>query len=115
MNISAEIEDFERELQIGLAFAEKELISELVEVAPVEMRELFSDNPPSAIGSPPANRTKGLYYSLGANGDDSIVMAEHAFYLDPVFEGQGKGGGWANRPFIEKGLDQALVKIAKPL
>ena len=109
------IDSFEKELEGDVKALSDSIVKELVELAPAEMRSLFSDSPPSSVGSPPANRTKTLSGSIKTLDDSSISMEGYAVYLDPVFEGLAKGAGWANRPFVDKGIDSALVKAAKQL
>lgn len=68
----------------------------------------------SAEGQPPAIITKTLLHSLnGVQYDEhsaAIEMEYYGFYLDPLFKGQGKGGGYLNRPFIQIPVETVLNK-----
>lgn len=90
-----------------------EIVKEIVELSPNEMRDLMSDNPPSAFGSPPAVRSGDLSRSLQGRVIDrntgEIQMIGYAEFLDPLF------GGKLNRPFILTGIDRQIVRTIKSL
>lgn len=104
---------FERGLKSDLEKVSKDIVREVTELAPAEMRDLMGNNPPSLYGSPPVRRTGNLNRSLRGemigNSMGQISMAGYAEYLDPFL------GGKLNRPFIASGIDKALVKIAGDL
>jgi len=99
---------FERELKTDLTRAADDLVKEVVELAPGEMSGLMGNDPPSAFGEPPAKRTGFLAANIKGAGD-TITLPFYAEYLDPFF------GGKLNRPFVSRGIDEALVKVAERL
>lgn len=90
----------------------RSVIKEVVRTAPALMKGAMSDNPPSLRGHAPAKVTGELFNSI--EGDEEsleISMAFHAFYLDPVFEGEPGGGGYLDRPFILPAIAKSLEEI----
>lgn len=101
---------FEREIERDVESLTREILKDVVREAPEQMRSLMSDNPPSLVGSPPAKRSKTLFNSIeGDEESQTISMAGHAFFLDPIFE--GKSAGYLNRPFIDKAISRTLAEI----
>lgn len=101
--------DLEKSLTADVRDISKSIVKELVELAPVEMRDLMGTSP-SPKGAPPGVKTGSLARSIQSFGDDSIRMNDYAQYLDDsLFD------GYLNRPFIVPAIDNALVKIAKTL
>ncbi len=90
-----------------------EIVREITEFAPDEMRDLMSLKSPSDKGTPPGIRTRNLYNSFQGSMTDSdtgqIQMAYYAEFLDPFF------GGNLDRPFVLEGVDRAIVKTVKNL
>jgi hypothetical protein len=98
-------------------------VQKLADNAPGEMQKVMMLSVPagndykggkrSAKGQPPAIDTRELLTSLqgrvSAKHTVEISMAEHAFYLDPIFEGEG--GGYLDRPFIEDSITKAVERI----
>ncbi len=70
-------DNLERQLTEDVKTLSDSIVRELVELAPTEMQNLFSDSPPSNVGSPPANRTGNLSKSIEPFGDDSIKMLDY--------------------------------------
>ena len=100
--------DIKAALRKDVRAASDVLIRELTDLAPIEMRALFGPSP-SPKGSPPGIKTGNLSRSLvgTANGlSGEIRMAFYAEYLDSFF------GGGLERDFVEKGIDNALVRVA---
>jgi hypothetical protein len=119
--IPAIIKELEREMKD----VEKEYLSEFADRLPDEIqRVIFASNPSgkpargggrhSAQGQPPAIITKELVNSPRAQvvGDDAVelALAGHAFYLDPLFDGE-PGGGYLDRPFIEKAVERTMQAL----
>ncbi len=104
---------FESGLKADVEKVSGELVREITELAPVEMRSLMGSNPPSARGQAPARRTGTLANSLQGQmiGQQTgqISMVHYAKYLDPFLSGH------LERPFISRGIDAALVKVAQKL
>lgn len=66
----------------------------------------------SAEGEVPAKDSFALYDSIRAEAVGKTVvlrLAEHAKFLDPVF-GEDE---YLNRPFIEKGLENAVSRLER--
>ncbi|HEY0659604.1 MAG TPA: hypothetical protein VGD05_14105 [Pyrinomonadaceae bacterium] len=83
----------------------KEFMRLLAAGMPDEMRSEMRQFPPaSSEGNAPAKRTGELAGSFEAN-DLTIVMAGHAQYLDPVFNGH------LNRPFIMPAVARRLAEL----
>lgn len=125
IDIDPEIQRVKTELKQSVEEVTGRLLRAIAQDAPAEMQELMATSAPSgnpargggkhsAKGQPPAIVTRELFNSLSAIADGyesvQINMAAHAFYLDPVFEGAGDGGGYLNRPFIVEGIERALAK-----
>lgn len=109
---------------------QKAVVRHLAEFAPAEMRQLMDTATRtgktgyrkgggkftrSARGEVPAMDSFDLYHSITARAegmDVIITFAEEAKYLDPVFEGMGNAGGYLRRPFIERGLDEAVKRLS---
>ncbi len=114
INFSIELDPnagiFAKEISGDVEKVSKELVKQVVELAPQELRDLMGNDSPSQKGSPPANRSGNLSRSYRAIGDNQISMAGYIRYLDDsVFS------GYLNRPILAKGIEKALVKVAKPL
>lgn len=107
--------DIESALEKEIEEAVKDVAEFVANDAPDEMRLLMPEGGVSAPGEPPRRRTGNLAESLEATAEGSIVtvqMLDYGGYLDPEFKDQGfKGAGWANRPFIESGINKALEKL----
>ncbi|MCY7376305.1 MAG: hypothetical protein LH472_10090 [Pyrinomonadaceae bacterium] len=113
IEIDPTIAAFERGLTADIEKLSTEIVREVVELAPVEMRDLMGNNPPSARGSAPARRTGNLANSLqgrltGTNAGE-IDLIYYSEFLDPFL------GGKLDRPFALTGIDNAIVKVAKSL
>lgn len=111
------LESAVRDLKAATDEAVAEVMKTAAKDAPTELRNLLGYGDPSKAGEPPTNDSFELYRSIraGQSGKREITLefAPHAFYLDPNFKGQGKGGGYLNRPFIDKGLENAVKKLQK--
>lgn len=62
----------------------------------------------SAVGEVPGIESFDLYDSMQGEAQGksaTLKFAEHAQWLDPVFD------GYLNRPFIEKGIENAVKKL----
>lgn len=103
--------NFDTEIKTDVEELTRSILKDVVRLAPDEMRNLMTDNPPSLRGNAPAKVTRELFDSI--EGDEQnleISMAGHALFLDPIFEGL-PSGGYLNRPFIERGIARALDQI----
>jgi len=104
---------FERELKTDIEREGAAVLREIVELAPAEMRDLMGNNPPSARGNPPANRSGDLSRSftgtMTSAATGQIAMIYYAGYLDPFL------GGHLDRPLVEEGVDRAVVKVMRSL
>lgn len=130
INFSPDAQEIETALEKELSEVTTKLFKTIHDDAPDEMQAVMLRSSPtgnrargggfhSAEGQPPAVITKTLLHSLhGVQYDDKsaeIEMAYYGFYLDPIFKGQGKGGGYLNRPFIEVAIDTVLNKAIPKL
>lgn len=125
LEVEPDLPEIAAELNRSLEDVTAQIIRVIATDAPGEMQELMALSSPSgnpakggghhsAVGEPPAIVTRNLFRSLQGRAisptEAEIEMAASAFYLDPLFEGQGKGGGYLDRPFIEKGIIRAIAK-----
>ncbi len=109
MNLEIDIapDNLESLLKSDIAAVGAEIVKELAELAPVEMRDLMGTSP-SARGNPPGVKSGSLSRSLkGLN--DEISMVYYAEFLDSFL------GGNLERDFVLQGIDNALVKVARQL
>jgi len=91
------------------------ILKSIANDAPDEIKSMLGYGDRSKEGEPPTNDSFELYRSITANmsGNKEVTFefAGHAFFLDPTFKGEGKGGGYLNRPFIEKGIENAVKRL----
>lgn len=110
-----------QDLKADVGEYKTEILEFVVSDAAIQMRDSMNSGTPSgkqyarpgrvhtasSKGEVPAIDSSELFYSI--KGDkDTITMAEHAFYLDPIFEDEG--GGDLDRPFISDAIDESLIK-----
>ena len=136
MNLAFEIDldpDLQRVLsELGRSVEEvtAKIVKTIAEDAPGEMQAIMAGSSPSgkpapgggkhsAKGQAPAIVTRELFRSLQGKvvspTEAEILMADHGFYLDPLFEGEPGGGGYLDRPFIELGLNRTIAKSLSDL
>lgn len=116
--------DIARSLNEEAKSLKQEVLKFIAEQAPDEMQAVMMESVPtgrpargggrhSAEGQPPAIITRELLTSLqGRVVDENTVeieMAEHAKYLDPVFD------GYLNRSFIQPAIIRTLNNVPKAL
>ena len=98
-----------RDLEKSVEEISAEIMKEIAGGAPDAMRSLMQSGGVSKKGEPPRRQSGELADTIEAQviGSSSVEIsfANHAQYLDPVF------GGYLNRPFIERGIDQVLEKL----
>ena len=114
LDISITPADLTAGLETDIQAATRRLLKELAPEIEQSVKRAVDNPSPSSRGNAPGKRSGELYDSPQATAFDDYIelqLAEHAFYLDPIFEGQGKGGGWANRPFIAPSIDDALGAV----
>lgn len=123
INLQPVLEAAIRELKAAAGEETEKLMKDLAIDAPNEMRSLMdtaqrsgrkakrTTGEPftrSARGEIPGIESFDLYDSMRGEADKNsltLYFAEEAKYLDPVF------GGYLNRPFIEKGLENAVKNL----
>lgn len=129
-SVSIEKEDVGKELWREFEVLERNYMGSLAENLDDKMAEVILLSSPSGnkapgggrrsiYGQAPAIESRELLTTLQSklvNGKIvELEMAEHGFYLDPIFTGLGKGGGYLNRPFVEKGLEKTFVEAGQTL
>lgn len=117
LEINIEDADVLREVQRSIEEVTGKLIKQVAEGFPEETRALMPEGGVSGKGESPHQQSKKLARSLKATpvlpNALEIEVAEHGFYLDPLFKEDG--GGQLNRPFIERGIDRSLAKSLSEL
>lgn len=117
--------DIIREIEQDAEEITSDVIKFIAKEAPGEMQQIMLTSTPrgnpapkggfrSAKGQPPAIDTRELLISLQgivlSSREAEIRMADHGFYLDPFFADE-PGGGYLDRPFIEKGIENTLSQL----
>lgn len=104
-NASAVVRDLEKDVEDAF----KEIMQYVADKSPDAMRSLMQSGGVSKKGEAPRRQSGELADTIEAqvigNSSVQISFANHAQHLDPVF------GGYLNRPFIERGIDQVLEKM----
>lgn len=118
-NLQMEFEALRNNFMQSVADTAGEKIAEVIFLSSPTGRLAPGGGKRSDFGQPPAIVSRELVTSLQSRLVDrdevEVEMAGHGFFLDPVFKGSGKGGGYLERPFIETGLEKAFIEEGKEL
>ncbi|MCD9188240.1 MAG: hypothetical protein LUM44_17625 [Pyrinomonadaceae bacterium] len=127
IDLSPVIDSAVRDLKAAASDETDRILENIADYAPEEIRNLMDlatrtgvkatsakagSFTRSASGEVPAKDSFELYDSLKAEKQGNSVvleMSEHGYFLDPVFDGEN--AGYLNRPFVEKGLENAVKRL----